>query len=295
MHMKILKVALGTGALATIVVLAVLAFNAQKVAPAPALAPVTTISHGDRALLAIIRNDQAAFEKYINEGGQLGTKLEAEGGIYNVGELVVKYERTGFVKFLKDKGLSFNRDLMKDFDVQSIAVKKNNPEILSMLIEGQDSSGFRTYGANDESLLHMAGADCSYKVIEVLNQAGLKWDEKAKDGSTPLTAAADAGCLQALSYAKEQGVDFKKKDGRGKSALGILNTNNDAATVAFAESFSDRRNVAAVALNQSQAAPNFYKKRAAPKDIMARRGDLIEPEDRPEDANETAEFAEFSD
>lgn len=290
MHMKILKVALGTGALATVAVLAVLAFNRQK----PALAPVVTQNHDDRALLAIIRNDQAAFEKYINEGGRLGTKLEVDGGSYNVGELVVKYERTGFVKFVKDKDMAFERDLMKDFDVQSIAVNKNNPEILSMLIEGQAPSGFRSYGDKDWSLLHMASADCSYKVIEVLHKAGLNWDLKAKDGSTPLTVAADAGCLQALSYWKEQGADFKAKDGRGKSALGILNGNTDAAMMAFAESFTDRRNVAAVAMNQGQAAPNFYKKRA-PKDIMARRGDLIEPEDRPEDANETADFAEFSD
>ena len=249
----------------------------------------------DEALLSIIKNDQKAFENYIAAGGKLGTNLEVEGGTYMVGELVVKYERLGFVKYAKEQNLEFDVDAKKAFDVYSLSVSKNNPEILTLLTDKKPNLTAKTYGEKNWSLLHMASSECSHKVIPVLHKAGMNWNIKAKDGSTALTVAAEAGCLQALSYWKEHGADFKAKDGRGMTALSILSKNKDAAMMAFAESFMPKRTIASVVTVAAPAEPNFYKKRIIPKDQLANRADLIEPEDRPDDANETAEYSEFSD
>lgn len=143
----------------------------------------------------------------------------------------------------------------------------------------------------------MASADCSYKVIGVLHNAGMNWNLKNKNGATPLTVAAESGCLQALSYFKEHGADFRANDGRGMSALAILSKKKDAALMAFAESFMDRRAPASVSVVTvvKEVVPNFYKKRQIPKDNLADRAHLIEPSDRPDEANETAANSEFSD
>ena len=142
----------------------------------------------------------------------------------------------------------------------------------------------------------MASSECSHKVIPVLHKSGMNWNTKAKDGSTALTVAAESGCLQALSYWKENGADFKAKDGRGMTALSIMSKHKDAALMAFAESFMPKRTIASVTtVAAAPAEPNFYNKRVIPKDQLASRADLIEPEDRPDEANETAEYSEFSD
>lgn len=252
----------------------------------------------DEALLSIIKNDQRGFEKFIAGGGKISTEIDVEGGRFTVGELLVKYNRLSFVKYAMDKKMAFDIDPKKAFDVHSLSVNQNNPEMLGQLLgEQKFDKKFKEYGAKGWSLMHMASADCSYKVITVLNKAGMKWNLKVKDGTTPLTVAADAGCLQALSFFKEQGADFKATDGRGMSALAILGKKKDAATMAFAESFYDRRSPASVVTVVTTQAPppNFYKKRVIPKDSLADRAHLIEPEDRPDEANETAENSEFSD
>lgn len=250
----------------------------------------------DMALLSIIKNDQSAFENYIAAGGKLGANLNVEGGTYMVGELVVKYERLGFVKYAKDKKMIFDVDPKKAFDVYSLSVSKNNPEILTLLTDTKPDLNAKTYGDKNWSLLHMASSECSHKVIPVLHKSGMNWNTKAKDGSTALTVAAESGCLQALSYWKEHGADFKAKDGRGMTALNILSKHKDAALAAFAESFMPKRTIASVTtVAAAPAEPNFYNKRVIPKDQLASRADLIEPEDRPDDANETAEYSEFSD
>ena len=180
--------------------------------------------------------------------GKIGTKIDVEGSNFTVGELLVKYNRLGFVKYAKEKNMPFDIDPAKDFDVHSLSVNQNNTEMLSLILgEQKFDTNFKAYGPKGYSLLHMASADCSYKVIGVLNNAGMKWNLKTKNGATALTVAAEAGCLQALSFFKEQGADFKAKDGRGMSALAILSKKSDAALMAFAESFMDRRAPASVA------------------------------------------------
>lgn len=246
----------------------------------------------DEALLSIIKNDQKGFERYLSIGGKIATNIEIEKDTYTVGELLVNYDRIGFVKYAISNKMPFEVDPLKAFDIHSLSVNQNNPEMLSLLLgDKKFNKSFKPYGEKGWSLLHMASAQCSYKVISVLYKTGMTWDLKSKDGRTPLTVAAEEGCLQALSYFKEQGADFRKKDGRGITALSILLKKKDAALMAFAESFIERRTPSsAVAV-----VPNFYKKRRIPKDNLADRAHLIEPEDRPEEANETAANSEFSD
>lgn len=248
----------------------------------------------DLALLSIIKNDQKIFEDYISQGGKLSAILEIEGNRYTVGELIVKYERVGFVQYALAQKMEFSVNPSKDFDVYSLAVGKNNSEILNLLTLNRMGMLKKSYGKNEWSLLHMASAECADQVVSVLHKTGLNWDLKAKDGTTPLTLAAEAGCLQALSYWKENGANYRAKDGRGVTALDILLKKKDAAVSAFAQSFIEKR-APSSALAMSSAQPNFYKKRKIPKDNLADRAHLIEPEERPDDANETAENSEFSD
>lgn len=252
----------------------------------------------DEALLSIIKNDQTAFEVFIANGKKLDTNIKVEGISYMVGELLVKYERVGFIKYAIKKKLDFVVDPQKDFDVHSLAVTQNNPEILSLLIEIKPNLAAKKYGAKKWSLLHMASAQCSHKVISLLEQARMKWNMKSQDGSTPLTIAAEQGCLQALSYWKEQGADFKAKDGRGLTALSILRNKKDAALLAFGNSFIKRMPASIVTTITAPAiliVPNFYNKRKIPQDDLSYRAHLIEPETRPDEAYETAENSEFSD
>src|SRR5690606_5930880 len=128
-------------------------------------------------------------------------------------------------------------------------------------------------GKNGWTLLHLASAACSHKLTPFLHEKGkLNWDLKSKEGSTPLTLAAENDCLPMLSYWKEKGADFKLKDGRGLSALSILKKKKDAALVAFTESFMVRK-----PSNVAKAEPNFYKKRKIPKDQRIDYSMMIEP------------------
>lgn len=252
----------------------------------------------DQALLSIIKNDQKSFENFIASGGKLDLQVEVEGKNYKVGDLLVKYERINFIKYLSEKNIAFGSDVSAEDDMWSLAVSKNNSELLSTLMKSYPAYKLNSkkYGADQRNLLHLASVYCSHKVVGILDNAGMNWNDKDKKGATPLTIAAENDCLQVLSYWKEHGADFKSKDGRGMTALSILSKKKDAALVAFAESFLERRAPASVAtVAEAPAIPNFYKKRVIPKDNLADRADLIEPGDRPDDANETAENSEFSD
>jgi hypothetical protein len=59
--------------------------------------------------------------------------------------------------------------------------------------------------------------------------------------------------------------------------------------IAFAKSFDPSNMIVRKEL------PDFYKARKFPKDRAADKSGIIEPEDRPEDAMETAEYSEFAD
>ena len=151
-----------------------------------------------------------------------------------------------------------------------------------------------TYGKNGYSLLHLAASHCSHKLNALLHtEKKLTYDLRAKDGSIPMNLAAAGDCLPMLSYWKEHNADFKKKDGRGMNAMSILRTKKDSAMLAFLLSFETNRSARATSSVEPEI--NFYKKRVVPKDQKVDYSALIEPEDRPLDATETAEASEFAD
>lgn len=247
----------------------------------------------DDALLALIKNDQKAFEAFIEGGGKLHDNLPAiDGQVYTVAQGMSYFERTAFMKYLHNKKTAYvEQGSGKAFDILSLSIAKNNPELLSQM-SLENPKYQLTYGAKGWTLLHMASAACAHKLTAQLHEKGqLRWDVKAKDGSTPLTIAAENDCLPMLSYWKEQKADFNKKDGRGLTAMSILKKKKDAALMAFVDSFDVNRKIASVKPEEV----NFYKKRVIPKDQIVDHSALIEPDERPMEATETAEYSEFAD
>lgn len=250
-----------------------------------------TLSEGsltDLALLALIKNDSKSFEEFIKRGGNVHDSLpEIDGKLYSVAQGIAVFERSSFGEQLHTHKLSYIKQEKKAvFDIMSLAVSKNNLELLKQF--HKEAPNYQViYGKNNENLLHLASSGCSHKVIEFLHKEGkLSWEMRTKKGESALTIAAESECLPILSYWKENNANFNAKDGRGLTALGILKVKKDAALMAFAQSF-ENRNVA--------SGPSFYKKRKIPKDQVVDHSSLIEPEDRPLDATETAEYSEFSD
>lgn len=250
----------------------------------------------DEALLALIKNDQNAFEHFIKAGGNLHDDLpKIDGETYTVAEGIAYFERTSFGAHLHANKISYVKQAeSKPFDIMTLSISKNNPDLLKQLAL-ENPKFAMAYGKNGWNLMHLAAAKCAHKLTPVLHEKGkLNWDMKAKDGSTPLTLAAESECLPMLSYWKEMGADFKAKDGRGRTALNILKSKTDAALMAFAQSFEPARTIASVTIVKP-AEPDFYKKRKIPKDQIVDHAAMIEPEDRPLEATETAENSEFAD
>lgn len=252
---------------------------------------VTKIGTPDEALLAIIKNDQHAFEKWVQAGGDLQSHLpEVDGKKLTVAEGIVHFNRTGFLKYLKTKKKPFVvQDVTKDYDIVSIAAQKNDPELLKLVLDEKPQLD-RKYGKEGWTLLHMASAQCADKNVSVIHKTGMNWDVKAKDGTTPLTLAAAKDCLAVMSYWKDNKADFKAKDANGKSTLGIIQGKKDPVISAFAVSFAPQRKAAT-----EDMIPSFYNKRKFPKDRLVEKTHMLEPEDRPEEAYETADYSEFSD
>lgn len=250
----------------------------------------------DDALLALIKHDMKGFQNYVKHNGKLHDELpEIDGFKYTVAEGMAYFDRADFAAYLQNEKISFvDQKKGKDYDILSLAVPRNNPEFFKVVMK-ENAKFDHVYGDKKWTLLHLASSLCAHKIVPLLHQDGkLNWNTKAKDGATALTIAAESDCLPVLSYWKDHGADFKAKDGRGMSALSILGKKKDAALMAFAESFIVRRPASVVVV----AAPkevSFYRKRVIPKDQKVDQSTLIEPEDRPLEATETAEYSEFAD
>lgn len=248
----------------------------------------------DDALLALIKNDQKAFEAFIEAGGKLHDDLPAiDGQVYTVAQGMSYFERSSFMNYLHNNKVPYIQQAAgKTFDILSLSISKNNLKLLNQM--GLEKPNYKlTYGKKGWTLLHMASAACAHKLTAALHEkGGLRWDVKAKDGSTPITIAAENDCLPMLSYWKEQKADFNAKDGRGVTAMSILRKKKDAALMAFVSSFeTNTRKIASVKPEEV----SFYKKRVIPKDQIVDHSALIEPEERPLEATETAEYSEFAD
>lgn len=250
---------------------------------------------GDQALLALIKNDQAAFEAFIASGGDVHSFLPLiDGKFYTVSQGLSYFDRPGFVKFLQSKKIKFIRESQdRSYDVLSLSIPKNNPELMELYIK--ENPGLSSvYGDKEWTLLHLTSVHCSPKLVAFLNGKGkLGWNVRAKDGSTPLTLAAEYECLPVLSFWKNQKADFKAQDGKGRSALSILKKKKDAALLAFAESLEVRTPAGGTPTARPEV--NFYKKRQIPKERLVDHTALIEPEARPIEPIETAEMSEFAD
>jgi hypothetical protein len=254
---------------------------------------LTDMDLKDKALLSIVKDDLSGFKAYLAAGGKFSDSINMEGKSYKISDLLVKYERMNFLKIVHGDKIAF-----ASAGDWRLAVEKNNAEVFKTLKDAHPAIKLGEFKYNKEewNLLHVAANHCSFNMLAALEEAGMQWSDQAKDGSTPLTIAAQKDCLKALSYWKEKGADFRAKDGRGMTALNILSKKKDAALAAFAVSFMESRTPASVAAAPAEVkVPNFYKKRVIPKDNLADRAHLIEPGDRPDDANETAEYSEFSD
>lgn len=254
--------------------------------------PSASANFADEAFLALIKNDLPAFERIVSNGGDLHSQLPLiDGKKLTVAQGLSYFERPSFVKYLQASKKSFlKQDGSAEHDILSLAIPKNNPELMGLLLK-ENPRLAEEYGSKGYTLLHLASAACAHKLVPILQQDSLSWNTKAKDGSTPLTLAAQSECLPVLGYWKDQRADFNLKDGRGNSAMSILRKNRDAAILAFVQSFDVQRTIASV----GPAEVSLYRKRIQPKVKLIDDSTLLEPEVRPAEANETAEYSEFSD
>jgi hypothetical protein len=99
-----------------------------------------------------------------------------------------------------------------------------------------------------------------------------RWDEKSKDGKTPLSIANEKNCIPMLNYWSAQGADVGRKDKKDREKNLVSRTNLSAPTV-----------------------PDFYKKRKVPKDQIVDHTAMLEPGDRPLESSETSKYSEFAD
>lgn len=251
------------------------------------------------ALVAIVKNDKLAFERYLKAGGDIHAALPAiEGKKLTVAEAVAHYERVEFVKVMQDHKIPFLKQ-KPEGDMLTIAVTKNNPEMVKALLKEQPNMAF-AYGEKKQNLLHINSESCGFKVTDLLNKTGkLSAESKTADGATALTAAARAKCLPVITYWKDQKADMSKLDGKGSSVISLLKKSKDAETKALVEAIiatpGATRSIASEKAEPVIGPMSFYKKRKIPKDELADHNSLVEPEIRPLDTDESAEHSEFAD
>ena len=170
--------------------------------------PVST----DDALLALIKHDMKGFQNYVKNGGKLHDELpEIDGHKYTVAEGMAYFDRADFAAYLQEEKISFvEQKKGAEYDILSLAIPRNNPDFFKVVIKENAKFDY-TYGDKKWSLLHLASSTCSHKIVPFLHNDGkLSWNLKAKDGSTPLTIAAEYECLPVLSYWKDHGNNGKK-------------------------------------------------------------------------------------
>ncbi len=249
----------------------------------------------DVALLSIIKNDQNSFQQFILSGGSLDQSVIIGKSTVTLGSLLVDYERVEFLKLLlnlKNKELVF----LRDDKIWASAVSKDNEDLLKTMLSLSPKQYIykKKIGEKKRSLMHLASVNCSHKILKILEQEGFNWADEDASGASALTLAAEMNCLESLDYWKLKKANFSQLDKRGVSALEILQKKKNAALAIFASSLTaPTRNVAVIA--KTERPHSFYKKRHFPKDQLTERTSFLGPEVRPLDANDTAEYSEFSD
>lgn len=228
----------------------------------------------DKALLALVKNDTEEFIHFLNAGGNVHQKLpQIEGKSYTVAEGVAYFDRVEFAKILRERKISYIKQHPSlTEDIMTIAIQKNNPELLKELARSNPRYDL-SYGKEGWSLLHMASSCCAHKLTAIIHEKSqLRWDEKSKDGRTPISIANEKDCIPMLNYWKDQGADVVMKPQVEKIKDVVSGTTKIAPTV-----------------------PDFYKKRKIPRDQIVDHTAMLVPGDRPLESSETSKYSEFAD
>jgi hypothetical protein len=249
----------------------------------------------DLALLSIIKNDQNSFRQFILSGGSLDQSVLIGKSAVTLGSLLVDYERVEFLKLLlnlKNKELIF----LREDKIWTSAISKDNEDLLKTMLSLLPNQYIKKkkIGQKKSSLMHLASVNCSHKILNILEQEGFNWADEDASGASALTLAAEMNCLESLDYWKKNKANFSQHDRRGLSALEILKKKKNAALAAFASSLTAPTRIVAV-VAKTERPHSFYKKRHFPKDQLTERTSFLGPEVRPLEANDTAEYSEFSD
>src|SRR5690606_27735831 len=165
---------------------------------------------------------------------------------------------------------------------EMLNLSKDNPEVLSA-IETAASE-----------VLPEAVETCDQDQIRFLGDLGANPMDKNQKGSNALGAAGKTKCFNAISYwKKEQKIDFDEKNEEGISGFDVLSKFKDPELQSFTDTLQEEGVREIASLKPKVKRVSFYRKRV-PSAIVDPEA-LVEPELRPDEATETAEFSEFSD
>lgn len=250
----------------------------------------------DDVFLSLVKNDLNSFKEYVINGGSIYADLPLiDGKQMTIAEGIAYYDRLEFANFLRELNIPFIKQNANG-DFVTIAFEKNNSKMLELILNQNIDYEFK-YGDKSMSILHLASIGCQDQVVKKLvKDKKVDITQLTNDGETALTLAAQNECLKVLGFWKENGADFKAKNKNGTSALDIIKKKKGAEMEAFSESFEKRApasTVTVAAVDNKRA--SFYKKREVPKEVQIDYSAIVEPKARPDEANDTAAFSEFSD
>lgn len=273
---------------------------------------------------AIKNNQIEVFEKYLKAGGTLTETVQVDNKEMTLAEVIVKHERLEFIHkaatTIPDHTYEHEvADIREDTQAKShlstelaavalqasasnlapiinavakmgnpkfkkdvLSLSKNNPEVLE------------TAEVAASEILPEIVSTCDQDQIRFLGDLGANPMAKNDGGENALDSAGKSKCLKAITYwKKEQHVDFDKPNEDGVSGFDVLSKFKDPELQSFTDNLQDEAVREVASLKTKSNRVSFYKKRSAPSIIDPEA--LVEPELRPDEATETAEFSEFSD
>lgn len=272
---------------------------------------------------AIKENKIAPFIAYLEEGGDLATTVRVDGKEITLADAVVKHERLEFIhqaatvvprthQYHHDsKDIAINGKTAKLTEVAaSVIAQSTNPLVpIIASVSKMAKPSFKKDVINlskgspqilsaaeiaATEILPQAVETCDQDQIRFLGDLGANPMVINTDGKNALGAAGKTKCFKALSYwKKEQNIDFDKKNEEGISGFDVLSKFKDPELQSFTDQLQDQEVREIASLKPKAPRVSFYKKRVTSGIIDPEA--LVEPELRPDEATETAEFSEFSD
>lgn len=275
---------------------------------------------------AIKENKIAPFIAYVKEGGDLSAVVTVEGKEITLAQAIVKHERLEFVHQVAThtsntlKTPEYNhesadiKDTEKKSQLSAVATgalsasanqlvpviaaisKMGKPafkkELLGLTKSNPDVLSAAEVAASE--VLPQAVETCDQDQIRFLGDLGADPMAKNNKGANGLDAAGKTKCFKAISYwKKEQNLDFLKKNDEGVSGFDVLAKFKDPELQSFTDNLQEEGVREIASLKPKVKRVSFYKKRVTSGIIDPEA--LVEPELRPDEATETAEFSEFSD